>query len=293
MQVTEIITDDTLRETRTHGSSDFQFEYYFDDIKKFNKQYVEWHWHNEIEIIFVDRGPIDCLIGNERIRIHAGDGMFINSGIIHRFESPATGHMPNILFTPEFIAPSSSLVYKKYVYPIISSNCSYVLLKSDVAWQADILNTLRRIYEEAQTRGLMRELTLQTLVCSMWSELFVQIQSSLSQRNAEGNIFIQPRLQMMLQFISEEYSRKISLEDIAASANISKSEALRCFHFGVQTTPVNYLIEYRLNRAREALSTTKNTVTAVALSTGFDNVGYFCRLFKKTYGISPKAFQKQ
>ena len=47
--ITEIITDETLREIREHGTPEFPFEYYLDDIDEIGQGYVEWHWHNEIE----------------------------------------------------------------------------------------------------------------------------------------------------------------------------------------------------------------------------------------------------
>ena len=46
MQITEIITDETLREIREHGTPEFPFEYYLDDIDEIGQGYVEWHWHN-------------------------------------------------------------------------------------------------------------------------------------------------------------------------------------------------------------------------------------------------------
>ena len=54
MQITEIITDDTLREIREHGTPEFPFEYYLDDIDEIGQGYVEWHWHNEIEWAWLD-----------------------------------------------------------------------------------------------------------------------------------------------------------------------------------------------------------------------------------------------
>ena len=98
-------------------------------------------------------------------------------------------------------------------------------------------------------------------------------------------------MKLMLQFITENYARQITLLDIAHSANISKSEALRCFHLAIRSTPVNYLIEYRLRRAKKALLETDNTVTQIAAEVGMDNVGYFIRTFKKVYSITPKQFR--
>ena len=54
MQITEIITDETLREIREHGTPEFPFEYYLDDIDEIGQGYVEWHWHNEIEWAWVE-----------------------------------------------------------------------------------------------------------------------------------------------------------------------------------------------------------------------------------------------
>lgn len=293
MHTCEIITDDTLRETNPHGTPDFPFQYYYDDIKKIDKQYIEWHWHNEFEFVFVETGPIDCLIGQERICMGKGDGMFINGGIIHRFESVGEGQMPNILFAPAFIAGTHTFIYDKYISPVLLSGRSYIVLRQDTGWQRSILETFQKVYKTAQSHEMMREIEIHTLVCSMWSEMFFHIKDSLVPAEAGKDILLHSRLQLMLQFIHEKYPDKITLTDISDSASISKSEALRCFHTGIQTTPVNYLISYRLNRAKDLLATTKNTVTDISLSVGFDQTGYFIRTFKKAFGMTPKTFRKE
>ncbi|WP_099468657.1 helix-turn-helix transcriptional regulator [Konateibacter massiliensis] len=291
MQIFEIVTDDTLRETLAHGTTEFPFEYYFDDIKKYDKQYVEWHWHNEFEFCSVEKGPIDLLVGQERIRMQEGDGIFINSGIIHRFEAPQEGLMPNILFAPEFIAAKHTAIYKNYIAPIALSKCSYIMLHRNVSWQCTILDLLDIIYEKAQKPVPMGELFIQNLVSKLWLELFPNIHDSLSMPEDSKNARTQARLQIMLHFIHEHYAEKITLEEIANSANISKSEALRCFRFGVWTTPVDYLIQYRLNRAKELLLSTKSSVTEIALETGFENAGYFDRIFKKNFSVTPTKYR--
>ena len=95
----------------------------------------------------------------------------------------------------------------------------------------------------------------------------------------------------MMQYIFEHYKEKITLTDIASAASISKSEALRCFHIALSTTPINYLVDYRLACARELLLTTDDTVTQAALSVGIENISYFVRTFKKKYGVTPKTYQ--
>lgn len=291
MQIFEVITDETLRETKPHGTAAFPFEYYYDNIKEFRKEHIEWHWHNELEFVMVETGPVDCLVGNERIRMEEGEGIFVNSGVIHRYESPGEGGMPNILFSPEFIAPKNSLIHEKYVKPIITSEYSYTPLLRRNAWQRRILDILVETFAAANGQCSMRELNIHTLVLSLWSELYLNIQPDISSKISGGGILMQSRLQLMLQFIFDHYTEKITLQDISDAAGISKSEALRCFHSGVQTTPVNYLIEYRLGRALKLLETTHDTISDIALTVGFDNAGYFNRMFKKAFGRTPSEFR--
>ncbi len=129
MQITEIITDETLREIREHGTPEFPFEYYLDDIDEIGQGYVEWHWHNEIEWAWAESGKVICRIGNEKIILEAGEGIFINSRVIHRFETPGGALMPNILHAPELLAARESAIYQKYVSPVITYGKEYVILE--------------------------------------------------------------------------------------------------------------------------------------------------------------------
>ena len=88
------------------------------------------------------------------------------------------------------------------------------------------------------------------------------------------------------------YSRSISLDDIAKQAMVSKSTALNLFRKYLHITPVNYLINYRLKQAGQLLSKTEKKVSLISSETGFHNVNYFCRLFKKRYKLTPTEYRK-
>lgn len=94
MQITEIRTDETMRELREHGTAAFPFEYYYDDVHAYDKHYIEWHWHDEFEWMIVENGVVDCLLFSEKLRLYQGEGLFINSRMccivlnrrrVHRF----------------------------------------------------------------------------------------------------------------------------------------------------------------------------------------------------------------
>ena len=91
----------------------------------------------------------------------------------------------------------------------------------------------------------------------------------------------------MMQYIHDNYSGQITLDDIARTVHISKSSVLNIFRTYLHTSPINYAVEYRLKRASKLLVDTENSVCAIAQETGFEHIGYFCRRFKKLYGVTP------
>lgn len=292
MRVTEIVTDESMRELRKHGTSDFPFEYYYDDIHSYNKHYIEYHWHNEFEWVVVESGTVECLIGSKRIELCGGDGIFINSKVIHRFESQNGALMPNILFAPEFIAPNTSAIYTEYVAPVLNSGCTYYALRQRDKDESIIINALNEVFKLA-VEHVIQKIDIHIAVCSLWRNFTKITNGYWNSNHKEQDILLQSRIQTMIQFIAENYTEKLTLADIALSANISKSETLRCFHQAVQTTPVKYVTGYRLNRAKERLIATNDTVTQIASSVGIDSISYFVRIFTKEFGITPRAFRLQ
>ncbi len=63
METFKITTDETLRETIQHGNNRYPFAYYPDNIWKFDFHRIDWHWHHELEFLYIAEGTALCLIG--------------------------------------------------------------------------------------------------------------------------------------------------------------------------------------------------------------------------------------
>lgn len=200
--------------------------------------------------------------------------------------------MPNILFSPDFIAAQDSPVFSDYMEPVIFSNRSFLVFRRNQEKDAGILTLLQDIFQKAQSNPPDR-LSIQIAVLSLWQALLHEYVSAFAGKCTEKKLLLTSRTRKMLQFIADSYMDKISLTDIAASAGISKSEALRCFHRSVQTTPVDYLIQYRIRQAKHLLRTTDDTITRIAGQVGIDNINYFNRVFRQSCGITPSAYRTQ
>lgn len=97
-------------------------------------------------------------------------------------------------------------------------------------------------------------------------------------------------VQKAIKYIDYNYSTSISINDVAASAGISRSHLYRLFVRYVSIPPNEYLVRYRVNKAAMLLETGRLTVGEVAYSTGFSDQLYFSRVFKKYMGIPPSRY---
>lgn len=106
--------------------------------------------------------------------------------------------------------------------------------------------------------------------------------------NSSGN-----SVKLMIQYIGAHYMEEISLNDIAASVNISKNTAMRYFAANIGVSPVDYLIKYRIGISCKMLRETSDKISHIAGCVGYENTSYFCRLFRKYVGVSPKKYREQ
>ena len=288
----KITTDETLRETVRHGNSSYPFAYYPEDIWQFDFHRVDWHWHHELEFLFVAKGTAICLVGTNKIKLHQGCGLFINSSILHRFEAQGSTFVPNIVFSPTLLAPESSLIYEKYISPVINSSIEYQIFNPHTTWQNHVLQLLSQVFALQETDENNELCTIQ-LLFKIWDIMTKHIDLASSSSDLYRFNHKQARLQTMMQYIHDHYTEEITLETIAASASISKSGALHIFQSGIHISPVAYLIQYRLAQAAEQLCTTQKSVSSIAEETGFASSGYFCRKFRQHYHMSPNEYRQK
>ncbi len=94
------------------------------------------------------------------------------------------------------------------------------------------------------------------------------------------------------EYIADNYSRPITVEDIARHVNISRSQLFRVFREKHAQGPKEYLTALRISRACEMLENTSLSVVSVANSVGFTDHLYFSTVFKKLKGVSPSDYRR-
>lgn len=285
---TKIVTDENLMETIQHGSKDYPFCFYYDNLSLFDFNCIDWHWHSELEFVLVEKGTMNCSVGEDQFILPEGNAIFINSKVLHRYQCRGQGTIPNFVCLPTMIAPEESLIFNRYIEPILTSSLNYQIFSPNIPWQKSSIQIMQDIIT-AQNSIAAKELITSSLLLKLWAILYEHTEIIPSEQQTKHSAM----LQLMMQYIHSNYPFSISLDDIARCASISKSSALSLFHKYLHTTPVQYLIGYRLKEASRLLSATEYSISAIAQKTGFENVGYFCRKFKENYGFTPTGYRNR
>ena len=253
---------------------------------------VPWHWHEALEFNLVLDGEVKVSTANQTQVFQKGEGFFLNSNVLAAMDSDTDCIMDSHLFHPVFLSGHFKSVFEtKYLNPIVQNrNLDMVAFRGTNTHQKQILNKLRQLGQlqkepdtEFQTRNLLSEI---------WLFLLDEI------KNADPNIYHpqqknQDRILTMISFIQENFSEKLTLEDIADSAAVSTRECLRCFKSSIRQSPMDYLIEYRVRTAKKMLETTDLSITDIALRCGFNSNSYFRKLFHRICGKTPNAYRKE
>lgn len=104
---------------------------------------------------------------------------------------------------------------------------------------------------------------------------------------------VHERLCRARRFIDESYYLQLDLTEISKHACLSRYHFLRLFRDAFETTPHQYLIQRRIEKAKELLRVRSLSVTDVCLEVGFESLGSFSALFRRCVGTGPVAYRKR
>ena len=165
------------------------------------------------------------------------------------------------------------------------SKDSYFYRRDDAADEIEYI--LSKIEQEYRAAESLSEESIRALM----TQLIILIVRR-AQRNDE--IVLQSSfIEQAVRYIHENYRNAISLSDIADDCNVSKVHLSRKFKEKTGVGINEYIVLYRLKRAKELLLTKdKMSICEVAFDCGFNDSNYFSWLFKKKQGVTPSQYRK-
>ena len=247
------------------------------------------HFHEDIEIMTIKEGQLMYTVNGKQLLLREGDTIVINSNQIH-YNSCVNGGVAKyvICVIHPSILVNSVAVEMQAVRPIIDNpDLPYLRFRYINEHTESIRNLVLALPD---VRHDPFAITKQFYL--IWD--IIRKQAETLGKTEE--VVSDPRMmsfKTMMHFIANNYQKQITLSDIAASGNISKSLCNTLFHQYVGESPINYLMHLRARKVAELLRAGKIPMSDIAQLTGFGGVSYMSETFRKFFEKSPREYRKQ
>lgn len=289
----KVQTNDQGRELVEHGSALFPIACYKEDIAL---EPVPWHWHDEWEAIIIREGYAVISIGSEKYKVMQGEGIFINSGILHAVCTDETSkcNIHSIVFQPRLVGGSmDSIFWQKYVQPLLQNSLlKGIYLDGSTSWHQKIIDAVETSWTYVVSEQDGHEFQVRDTLSQM---IFLLNKHCPFAENppSEKELRNAQRIKTMLQYIQDHYSEELNTYLIAQSIMVSESECLRCFHNTIGTTPIQYLKQFRIQKAADMLLSTNKKSGDIGAECGFGDTSYFTKTFREIKGCTPGEYRKK
>jgi AraC family transcriptional regulator len=245
----------------------------------------EPHSHTAFTVASILSGRLLGSVGDERVTLVRGQVALINVGQSH------SGHGELLEFVSVSIAPTLVAEVISEIGSIPGS--AEILFRSSVVSDESIVAIATTIASELDYGRLGRGAMLESLVRQMVvhllrSHLAIRRTSSIELSRAGP---VDRRLRRAIEFMHDNYSRELDLEEIASAAYLSAFHFARLFKQITGITPHYYLANLRLERARRLLLDTAHPISEIAAMVGYQSQSHFTRVFKSVAGVTPRAYR--
>ena len=297
-------SDMDLKEQKDHGTASFPCGLY-EIFEVTDWEGVKHHWHDEVEILYFMKGDFELDVNMETYHIQKECFYFINAGDLHSIHPKSACLESAVLFHPRILSfDNYDIAQSRILQPLLKKKLFYPLCLSpnDPAFSAvkkeylDIVNVFYQSGSYLSKEG-------QTVTEDLPSQLFIRagLLKILGILAGEGLLTTQEKtddyrveiIKNSLAYIHEHYQEKFSLAALADHVSMSRNECCRYFKQMMNMTITEYLLEYRLSKAAALLETSGLSITEIAEQTGFCDVSYFIKMFRRKTGITPKAYAKR
>ena len=265
-------------------AGNFAIQYdYFDAPHKYTD-----HFHNAHEIIFIRRGKAELQISGKKYTVGANSMVFINNLESHKsaiLEYPYERFF--ILADQKYLSAAADDAALLSVFKQRPGEAKHVIGLDD-AQSDEIYSLLSRIHKEYAAALPQSGAVIRHLINLMLIDLYRAHPKYFPGPGADrGDMLIRS----IESYIEENFTRDISL---ASAAKLFNCDMYYLSHLFLKVTGYGfkqYLINHRMSKAKELLLHTGSSISEVCVSSGFNNVNHFIRLFKQKEGLTPLQYR--
>ncbi len=254
------------------------------------------HSHDFCELVIVTRGSALHWLEESEFPVTAGDVFLLQGRQSHYFHDRKNLELINIMYDPAQIGLPEAELRKLPGY------CAMFMLEpsyrrrhrfaSRLHLQRIPLARAEQLADEMEKECAEKSAGYEAALRAKLIELMVYLARAYNFSEAvEARALL--RVGHVIGALENDFARNWQLRELQQTAGMSRSNLLRVFHKATGQTPIDYLIQLRIQRAGTLLKNPALSITDIAMQTGFNDSNYFSRQFKKFTGTSPSAHRRQ
>lgn len=281
---------DSLKENAIHGNRAFPFALYH--MHRMTQPFAaSLHWHEELELIYVQQGRLNLTIDKANYLGLPGDIFVVNSREIHEMSVTQT---PTIYATVLF--PLESLLFQqgdevteKYLLPLAENRLRFPSAAGELAIAPELRQKMEEmiaLYHEKKGAYMLK---IRVLELGIISDFFSQ-EGLLVPSNASR---FQDKHRQILRFVQENCYRELTLETAAQEFHMAPKYFSRYFKNTFHIPLTEYVNRLRLEMAADLLRHSDLPITEIAMQTGFNSSSYFNKQFRTAYEMTPTQYREK
>ncbi|ASA24778.1 AraC family transcriptional regulator [Paenibacillus donghaensis] len=284
--------DEHLREPMDMPDPGFPIKVHTEQFDRAGVVLFPRHWHEHLEFLFIERGEAVFECGSTPIQVRAGDLVAVNSNELHYGVSSSADLLYYAIIADTSLLHSAApdAAETKFITPIQQNR---MLLRNHIRGDRHITDCILAIIREMERREFGYELAIKSGLYRLLTLLLRRhVATVLSEDEQTKRSQTLQRFAPVLRYIDVHYPEPISVDDLAAQTGLSRYHFSRLFKELTGHTISVYVNTVRVDRADYLLRHTSLSVTDVAAATGFNDIYYFSRTFKKYKQKNPSMVRK-
>lgn len=251
------------------------------------------HFHDDMEVVYVLDGSVNLRNGYYTYTLKQGDIFILNDREMHSFTSTGEKNMVMML--------QLDLTYFSKYYDNLRNNFFVTDMEDDSDESLEILrNILARIMMEILQKGYgyehkVIESTHNLIACLMSDFQYFVMEDGkfVNEAKNKGNKILAGRLNRITDYMYDNYSRKLTLNEIANREHLSIYYLSHVIKEATGLSFQDLLSFIRVEESEKLLLGTNKKIGAIAEETGFSAVRYYIKHFQTWYGMHPLEYRKQ
>ncbi len=255
-----------------------------------------WHYHPEIELLYIKRSAGTWLIGDHIGPFQSGDMVLLGSNLPHCFrheydqivkrddkagETICIKFMPGIFGNHFINLPEIKMLYELLL------NCNHGLkltgkTKESIALMIDKMPDITPGKKLISLLSILEEIAENKEYTALSSKGFIQSASDTNQ----------DKIKLVFEYTFTHFNERISLDQVAALLNMTRQSFCRYFKNKTKKTYVQFLMEVRIGYACRLLMDDEKNVAEISYESGYNNVSHFNHQFKLITKKSPMEYRK-